>query len=373
VTPQLNAYVYGYTRLYRPDTQTTVDIVYDVHKKTGLTHDEMEVGICDDIKQGLYPTEKVFVESLEKLNREHPNDTTIIWEHAPCLIYSGVHLLTYPDRLVKNRLRGIKFVSSDTWRLEYPSCILSILQGASLERRVNRNAIIQHSGYQVWERYQAHMKEVIDDLVLMHARDYDRIAHSCHNDETYRSLFFAKFPYAALADLEMLANILSSHHHHIIVFAGGAHGANIADFLRCYTPYQLVYSVVDRSAHEICPQELKHIAQPHIHASQGHPQKTRYYEEPVKNRPYHALRTNIAKPKKIAYQEGAVSSNEQGRNFYTVGALVLGAVVASAYFENRATPGSDFATIARRKLLTTLTYGAVPGFMYYVWMNKAQE
>ncbi len=129
---EVYSYVYGYTRLYRPDTQTTLDLVYDYHKASDyLSHEEMNSFLCDDIKQGLYSSEKTFVESLEHLNRTNPHDTTVIWENAPNFVPAEVHLLTYPQRLVTNRLRQLSFIPADTWRSDYPGCLMSVLRGGS--------------------------------------------------------------------------------------------------------------------------------------------------------------------------------------------------------------------------------------------------
>ena len=376
-------YAYGYTRLYRPDTQAIVDIVYDVHTPTrALSHGDMEVFLCDDIKQGLYPTEKVFVESLEHLNQAHPHDVTVIWEHAPHFYPAEVHLLTYPQRLVINRLRNIKFVSADTWRVDYPGCIASLLGGGSLAHRVNRQAIIENSGNQVWGQYQTLMGATLRDVIATYAPHKDRVRNSQLNDQLYKNLFFAKAPYSKLADLEMLSHILGSPHHHIVLFAGGAHGESIADFLRCYAPYEVVHSVVDRHFNEINPQELKRITQEYGRRPSVPKQRTERSAptDPVR-RPQ-----RVSKPTSKAFEKGKPSyglkpailaksslSDAQRKQLTVGGALVLGGIMASAYFEHKRNPGVEMMTIAKRNLLTTLKYGALPSALLYLWMQNPQQ
>ncbi len=380
---QMYPYAYGYTRLYRPDTQTLIDIVYDVHKSTRtLSHDDMDLFLCDDIKQGLYPTEKVLVESLEHLNQVYPHDVTVIWEHSPHFNPARVHLLTYPDRLVINRLRNINFVAADTWRTDYPGCIASLLGGGSLAHRVNRQAIIENSGHQVWEQYQACMSTTLRKVMTAYAPHRDKVRYSHFNDEIYRSLFFGKAPYSELADLEMLSHILASPHHRIVLFAGGAHGSSIADFLRCYTPYQVVHSVIDSSRNEINAHELKRITQEHGRrpsVPQRKPQRSSATTPIMRPEPVHKPVSKAAEKTKSSYrvkpQPSAQSAlSEAQRKQLTVGgALVLGGIMASAYFEKKRNPGVELSTIAKFNLLNTLKYGLLPSALLYLWMQNPEQ
>lgn len=361
-------YAYGYTRLYRPDTRTTVDLVYDYHKATrDLTHVEMDLDLCDDIKQGLYPTEKMLVESLEHLNREHPQDTTVIWEHDYNMLPAEVHLLTYPQRLVMNRLRNVHFVAADTWRHDYPSCISSLLRGGSLHHRVNRQAIVQQSGAHVWEQYQALMNLTVGKLLTAYGTYRDRVAASRHNDALYRQLFFAKTPYAELADLEMISHLLASPHRHIVVFAGGLHCENIANFLRCYTPFELVHSAINWNFSELPAQELKRIQQEH--GSQRPASQPRRPNTPTSSS---ASRTSKpASRSRVVPTERTASSlsDDQRKNILLGGAVVLGGVLTSAYYEHKSNPALDIGTLAKRNLLTTIKYG-VPAALLYLLVNQ---
>ena len=73
--------VIGYTRLYRPDNNVTIDIVHDYHiKEQFLSGSDFIKGSPDVVKELLYPTEQALIASLDQLNTTHPMDTTVIWE-----------------------------------------------------------------------------------------------------------------------------------------------------------------------------------------------------------------------------------------------------------------------------------------------------
>ncbi len=253
----------GYTRLYSPGTQTTLDVVYDVHKDSKkLSRDQMHNLSCDEIKEGLYPSEKALVESLERLNRINPHDTTVIWEHAPNFIPDDVLLLSYPERLITNRLRQLSFIPADTWRGDYPGCLLSVLHGGSLEHRVDRRAIIQNYGTQVWDGYKALMGTTLSKLKTSYGAYCKRITDSRFGDDLYNELIFGATPYVVLADLEMIANILQSPHHHIVLYAGGLHCYEVVKFLLSTGSFEMIHTVINWDCAEMNPQELKRIGRP---------------------------------------------------------------------------------------------------------------
>lgn len=59
----LSAWVCAYTRLFKPDTETTVDILYDNHQK----------------RNTLFPTEERLEQILEHLNQAG-EQIDIVWE-----------------------------------------------------------------------------------------------------------------------------------------------------------------------------------------------------------------------------------------------------------------------------------------------------
>ena len=246
-SPLLKSYAYGYTRLYRPDTQTTVDLVYDEHSAAKkLSHYDMDVLLCDDIKQGLYASERALLESLERLNQAHPHDVTVVWETSPGASYRDVQLLTYPQRLIANRLRNIHFVHSDTWRQDYPRRLLSLLSGNSLLPLIDRNAIIQESGPHGWDEYHGLLQKTTRKIIAQYGPLKGILPTSQRGDATWTDHVYChnnnNYTYAELADLEMLSHVLASPHHHIVLFAGGFHCENIAHFLQSSAGYHEVHS-----------------------------------------------------------------------------------------------------------------------------------
>ncbi len=230
---QVYAYPYGNTRLYRPDTRTAVDIIYDSRVATkNLSHNGMDVLLCDDIKQGRrYASERALLESLECLNQTHPHDVTVVWESSPGVPYRDVQLLTYPQRLIAHRLRNIHFVHSDTWRCDYPKSVLALCNGKSLWNRVNSHAIIHQPGQHVWEQYCALMDQTTWKETALYSPLQHSVRNSSRGDPLYMDHFNQNLMYTELANLEMLSHVLASPHHRIIVYAGGFHGMNIANFL----------------------------------------------------------------------------------------------------------------------------------------------
>lgn len=374
------AYVYGYSRFYRHDTETTIDLVYDRHTPAdNLSHDAMHSDLCDEIKQGLHPSEKVLVDSLEHLNQVHPQDTTVIWEHAGPQFYpKEVHLLTYPERLVIRRLRNLKFVSSDTWRHEYPGCILSVLRGSSLHTRVNRDAIIENSGYEVWENYRATMKATQSRLVNTYSPHRELVATSKYNDDLYKDLFFARHPYSEIADLEMLSHILASSHRRIVLFAGGAHSESIANFLIENTEYELVHSVIDRHHAELDPSELKRIAFDYGQQQRSPGNSSRGSRSkgpkpprriPIRNKP-RLEKVNGSRLRKESIK--SVFSDDERKQLLVGGALILGGIMVSAYYENKGTPDRAISALVKQKLAVALKYGSIPAVLGYLYVKSSR-
>lgn len=368
----LDSYVYGYTRLYRPDINMTVDVVYDIHISTrNLSTNDMQFGLCDEIKGGLYPSEAALVGVLESLNRTHAHDVTLVWEswgdkadQRPAYI----HLLTYPERLVEHRLRNLRFIHADTWRSEYPGTISALLSGSSLGARLNRQAIIARSGYAVWEAFNRFADET-NRAVVNHYRPFKEVIRGSRvGDWTWEVMFFAKKPYCDIADVEMLSHILSSQHSRVVLFAGGAHGARIVEFLRNKTPFTQVFSEVSRHVgsgrDELDPQLLKRIAQDHVSRrpqQRTTPQHT--YARAHSSSP-------TFRPEKVA--SSSIAPVFTQKNITYGGALGLGILLAMTYDEKKRTPDVPFGTIFQNKLYTTAKYSALPGLALYLFVQSAK-
>jgi len=361
--------------MYRPDTQTTLDIVYDVHIPTNLSHNDLELSLCDDIKQGLYSTERVLVDSLERLNQTHQGETSVVWEHTrkPNLIPVHVHLLSSPQRLIWNRLKNLHLIASDGWRNDYPHCIHALLNGGSLHKRVDRQAIIRQSGIGAWEKYQRFMYDTTSRLISSYGRYKNRIATSRLGDTTYEDIFIKQLvPYSELADLEMLSHILASPHERIVLFAGGAHCERIVEFLLANTTFQGVHSVVDADLKEISAYELELIAQDYV------PHRRPYsISRPIKSFQAGIPNAHHKKPIKRSFEASCghkasskkTNTDSVRKDLIIGGALLLGWIWISSNNEYRKNPGSEWSGILKRKVLTGLQYGVLPAACAYLLMR----
>lgn len=345
--------------------------MYDEHSAAKkLTFEDMSTLLCDDIKQGLYPTEKVLVESLERLNQTYPHDATVIWEIAPDARYSVVNLLAHPHRLIENRLQNIHFVNSDSWRQDYPRSLLSLVNGNSLLPRINRDAIIQQSGPHSWEKYYALLQKTTGKIIAQFEPLKGMIRTSRRGDAISTAHVYFSYTYAELADIEMLSHILASPHHRIVLFAGGFHCQNIAHFLETCAGYHMVHSAVNPYSHsskrypEISAQEIQRIAQDHgsRHVSRAGKSSLKKLEG--------ATKPTISHPEKPQFSLQVKSPSDW--RLAAGGALVLGGIMASAYYEHKRNPGVPFSIIAQRNLLNTITYGALPSALLYLWMHNQQ-
>ena len=369
----LYPYVYGYTRLYRADIDMTIDIVYDIHIPVrNLSHDSMYYDLCGDLKGGLYPTERALVESLERLNQTHPQDTTVIWESwgdRPGFYPEEVHLLTYPGRLVEHRLRNLRFIHSDTWRSEYPGLMVSLLDGSLLLQRIDRDAIIRRSGQDTWDQFQTLVQSTTQDLVNAYRPIRPRLGRSHFGDSVYKKNFFGKSPYTELADIEMLSHILASPHRRVVVYAGGYHGRNISNFLRCYTPCEVVTSSIDDHSHEMNAERISQISIDHTQPRQTQRPQSR----PSQSWPNTPSFTRPTMP------TGSYTSSQQFPNLLTkrgitVGSALLFAGIATAsYYEKQRTPTVGYGTIVSNKLFSTAKYSALPLAMWYLLSQTAKS
>ena len=128
------------------------------------------------------------------------------------------------------------------------------------------------------------------------------------------------------------------------------------------------YSHYSKQYPEISPQEIKRIAQDHRFRPSV---PDRNYRKPSLKEHEQALKPSFSAPEKLQFSSPIKPSTD--RHLVVGGALILGGIIASAYFEHKKNPGVEMMTIAKRNLLTTLKYGALPSALLYVWMQNPQQ
>ncbi len=204
------AYVYGYTRLYRKDSQTTIDLLYDWHVgKKELSHEALRNHPLDTLRRKLFPTERRVQKALESIHARSNEPITLVWESAPHMKPRRPIYMSYGGRIIENRRPNCEYIHSDRWRLGCSSNNTQMPAYPSIDRQ----KITQTYGPQVLAEY---MKK-----------------------------YSASSSYNEIADLEILANVLGAPSGRIIVYAGGGHSKAVSDFLTKHANYEVVYSKVN--------------------------------------------------------------------------------------------------------------------------------
>ena len=237
----------GYTRLYNPFNRTTIDILYDDHiPQTHLTLRDMKRASVLSIEKRLEQSERRFLQSLRVINKRPKGSVALVWEQG---INTDAHteFIGHSHRLVKNQFKNIRYVASDISRdafeeLVYTSQrrgkrVICSIYGCSLENplplsKKQKESIVRNAGVKAWYEYKQFYAKTISSLKKHFGkRKYCTFADFENND-----LF------DSLADCEMLSHILAAGECHIILFAGGWHSRNIAQFLQKRLHCSLIYS-----------------------------------------------------------------------------------------------------------------------------------
>ncbi len=237
-SPFTRAYVYGYTRLYRPDTQTTVDLLYDVHIKEAIRFKELADESYAGIKKRLFPSEKRVLEAFERLNRSS-SSVAIVWESSRTLPWRSPYFVNYSDFLVAQRFLHLSFSHADSCRRHFEKACREgrTVAGCSFANpfpitQAMKSALTAYNGHQVWRAYTALRAQTLSNI-----QQYG--AHAFRNHRQAHPIAFAAW--SALTDLEMLTHILTSPKKHIIAYCGGAHLMTVAAFLKEHGRYHAIF------------------------------------------------------------------------------------------------------------------------------------
>ncbi len=240
------AYVYEYKKLYKENTHTTIDLLYDVHfpvpgidSKHFLQLDPKEAA------KKLYPTEQKVLETLYKL-RDSDTTCDLIWETASrtnevwnplktCFI-SLTSFFTMWD------MKYVRFIPADTNRSWVFNNLFQVFNrgesmcssnatGCSFEdpAPLSKEAIgkiMQESGYATWMRYNDLRTIKINDF-----KSYFGDAYFKRRALDYRKDFHKNDAFDSLCDLEILSHILASEAQSVVVYAGGLHCEKVSEFL----------------------------------------------------------------------------------------------------------------------------------------------
>ena len=243
----VKGYVYAYARLYRPDTQTTIDLIYDVHMKEGITYKELKSTSYEEIKRRLYPSESQVLKALEHIHSSAPHTAGIIWESSLALPWKSSYFVNYSTPLIEKRFPKLFFSHADTSRRAFEKICrsegrmwrnrprhalrYSLREPYPLSRPMLR-AISTNSGHQVMQHYKQLHNQTIGRL-----RQYSP-ALFCEKRGTYPDAFAA---WSKLTDIEILSHILACPKKRIIVYAGGRHLRRISLFLQDKAHFKAVY------------------------------------------------------------------------------------------------------------------------------------
>ncbi len=234
-------YARGYTEMYRPYTNTTLDVIYDVHiNEIGVTTDEILNQPLSTLKHRLYPTEARIVDGLDKLNWLAPDKSIdLVWEGRPDTIPLDPVFLGCKNQ-VKDTFTRLNFIYGDSYRRDFEDSwswnthgIRSSMTGpSSFESPVPLSfemisKIITHSGEQAWAGFKRYYDEKIAAI-----KNYYRPWYQTDTFMYSQTHFRDNYLYHSIADLEFLSHILASDKKKIVLYAGGWHCDNIVEFLK---------------------------------------------------------------------------------------------------------------------------------------------
>ena len=227
----------GYNHLYNRHSNTIVDILYDAHEpQAGLDAEGMKKLPFDRIKPKLYQTEQRLLDALDVLNKKAPGQIDIVWEHG--LYECGdSSFIGFPEQLVKNQYKHLTLISSDLCRDAFQDLLCQ--KGARTVKKelagvsfANPMPVSDEDLAAICSTYG---EETLYNFNQLRSKTIERLAHRYskryHSGTTFKRKHFKKNSFDALADCEMLRNVLSSHKPHIIIYCGAWHSERIYDFL----------------------------------------------------------------------------------------------------------------------------------------------
>ncbi len=249
------AYVYEYKKLYKEDTHTTIDLLYDVHVVTpGIQSNQfLQLNPAVAAKK-LYPTERKILETLYKLKDSRSN-CDLIWETSSRMRgpWNPVdsRFMTLSSFFNIWDLGNVRFIPADRYRKCGFNSLFTILKKGSVVRGCNLIGssfddpaplsedavarIVQESGYATWLRYNDFRLKITNNL-----KNYYRDAYYKRRALDYAKDFRKNYAYDSLCDLEILSHILASKAQSVVVYAGGWHCRNVSEFLE-KNGYRVLY------------------------------------------------------------------------------------------------------------------------------------
>ncbi len=238
----MQAYVYGYTRLYNADTKMTVDLLYDFHIPNSLTPYAMETLPLNEVREYLYPTERYVLEALERLNTSNEaQDIALVWETCKGFACPETRFLGSAECLIANRLENLTFIDADQARPRLELACLGKAENISLFKSIlfttplcfsseQRKQIEKRSGVLVWNRLQKLLTKTVKHFKSFGIKEFLTIIR--HERKDFSKKYWKHFlAFSALVEIELLFHILSSSKKRIIVYCGGAHARNLKAFL----------------------------------------------------------------------------------------------------------------------------------------------
>jgi hypothetical protein len=241
----ISPYVIGYERLYNPQANVIVDILHDAHfPEHNLLKCNMEEWPFSLVKELLYQTEQRVLDALDLLNRKAPGMVDVIWEDSDIydrmldellkVNHSGdeSHFISGCGSQVRRQFCNLNVISSDICRAVFILLVLKRatgiekeIDGMSLTNLVpvsdgDMATMLSMYGGETWHAFDQLRVQTVTTLAKRYGQGLS--IERLNDDPDY---------YAALADCEMLRNILSSHKPHVILYCGGIHAKGISEFL----------------------------------------------------------------------------------------------------------------------------------------------
>ena len=260
--PYSKAYLYAYKRVFRESTNTTVDLLYDIHIPVpDITIEQFSALTREEAKKKLYPTEQKILHLFQEWER-NGYTCDLIWESSGSR--SSHSYYYYPPATPYflgldtffglMDMRSIRFIHSDLHRifgffslfevindkeercfsykdmwgnlkygLNFTNC--SFEDPAPLPDSLRRD-IYKVSGGKVWHHFQNFRSQVIQAL-----QNHFRESYSTTKKLSYTKDFIENWVAWGLCDIEILSHVLASKASRVIVYAGGAHCSKVSHFL----------------------------------------------------------------------------------------------------------------------------------------------
>ncbi len=240
------AYVREYKKLYRENTRTTVDLMYDIHIPIpGMPVDQF-LKLDPKIAQGkLYPTERKFLEIMRRWNASRYS-CDLIWEspasHGFEWTPTDSCFIGLTSFFQLWDMKHVRYIPADRHRnCGFNSLFPVLMNGvetsgcnktgstfgnpAPLSAELTR-MIERVSGPRALKQYKDLCAKVSGNL-----KKYFNTHYYCKVPVDFLKDFHYNDQFHELCDIEILGHILSSTTQRIVVYAGGWHCKNVSEFL----------------------------------------------------------------------------------------------------------------------------------------------